>query len=39
VQLQQAGFAIEQSFSATAFAPSAPGVPVPEAAAFVLYRA
>ena len=37
-QLQQAGFAIEQSFSATAFAPSAPGVPVPEAAAFVVYR-
>ena len=39
LQLQQAGFAIEQSFSATAFAPSAPGVPVPEAAAFVVYRA
>ncbi|NUZ08198.1 class I SAM-dependent methyltransferase [Schlegelella sp. ID0723] len=37
--LERAGFTIEQSFAATAFAPPAPGVPVPVAAAFVAYAA
>lgn len=35
-QLEEAGFAIEQSFVASAYAPPAPGVPVPLAAAFVV---
>lgn len=35
-QLEQAGFAVEQSLVAAAYAPSAPGVPVPLAAAFVV---
>lgn len=36
-QLVEAGFAIEQGFSASAFAPPETGVPVPVAAAFVVY--
>ena len=36
-QLIEAGFAIEQGFSASAFAPPEVGVPVPVAAAFVVY--
>lgn len=35
--LIEAGFAVEQSFTATAYKPVAPGGPVPEAAAFVVY--
>ena len=35
--LEAAGFALEQSFVAAAFAPPEPGVPVPLAAAFVVY--
>lgn len=35
-QLQQAGFVLEQSFTAAAYAPPAPGLPVPLAAAFVV---
>jgi SAM-dependent methyltransferase len=35
-QLQAAGFVLEQSFLAAAYAPPAAGVPVPMAAAFVL---
>jgi len=38
-QLQEAGFVVEQAFSARAFAPPASGVAVPEAAAFVVYPA
>lgn len=34
--LLEAGFLVEQSFSATAFTPPEPGVPVPIAAAFVV---
>ena len=36
LHLNEAGFHIEQGFSDTAFPPPAPGVPVPEAAAFVV---
>jgi SAM-dependent methyltransferase len=35
-QLQAAGFVLEQSFVAAAYAPPAPGLPVPLAAAFVV---
>lgn len=35
--LLAAGFAIEQSFAATAYWPKGPGIPVPVAAAFVVY--
>lgn len=35
--LLEAGFALEQSFIGSAYKPSAPGVPVPEAAAFIVY--
>lgn len=35
--LQEAGFTLEQSFVGAAYRPSAPGVPVPLAAAFVVY--
>lgn len=35
--LDEAGFRLEQSFVAAAYAPPAPGVPVPLAAAFVVY--
>lgn len=34
--LQEAGFTMEQAFVAPAYKPSAPGVPVPEAAAFII---
>jgi 2-polyprenyl-3-methyl-5-hydroxy-6-metoxy-1,4-benzoquinol methylase len=36
-QLSQAGFFVEQSFVGTAYKPSAEDVPVPQAAAFVVY--
>ena len=36
-QLLEAGFTLEQSFAGAAYAPPAPGVPVPLAAAFVVY--
>lgn len=36
-QLLEAGFSLEQSFVASAYKPSAPGVPVPEAAAFIVF--
>ena len=36
-QLLEAGFVLEQSFVGSAYKPSAPGVPVPEAAAFVVF--
>jgi 2-polyprenyl-3-methyl-5-hydroxy-6-metoxy-1,4-benzoquinol methylase len=35
--LIEAGFTLEQSFVGAAYKPSAPGVPVPEAAAFIVY--
>lgn len=35
--LQEAGFTLEQSFVGAAYRPSGPGVPVPLAAAFVVY--
>ncbi|WP_373989516.1 cyclopropane-fatty-acyl-phospholipid synthase family protein [Duganella sp. BuS-21] len=35
--LIEAGFTLEQSFIGMAYKPSAPGVPVPEAAAFIVY--
>jgi 2-polyprenyl-3-methyl-5-hydroxy-6-metoxy-1,4-benzoquinol methylase len=35
--LREAGFSLEQSFVGAAYPPSAPGVPVPEAAAFVVF--
>jgi 2-polyprenyl-3-methyl-5-hydroxy-6-metoxy-1,4-benzoquinol methylase len=35
--LQEAGFTLEQSFIGTAYQPAATGVPVPEAAAFIVY--
>ena len=35
--LEQAGFTLEQSFVGAAYAPPAPGVPVPLAAAYVVY--
>ena len=35
--LQAAGFSLEQSFLSAAYSPPAPGVPVPLAAAFVVY--
>lgn len=35
--LNEAGFTLEQSFVGAAYKPSAPGVPVPEAAAFIVY--
>jgi SAM-dependent methyltransferase len=35
--LESAGFRLEQSFAAAAYSPPAPGVPVPLAAAFVVY--
>ena len=35
--LEEAGFRLEQSFVAAAYAPPGPGVPVPLAAAFVVY--
>ncbi len=35
--LNEAGFTLEQSFVGAAYKPSAPGIPVPEAAAFVVY--
>lgn len=35
--LLEAGFTLEQSFVGAAYKPSRPGVPVPEAAAFVVY--
>lgn len=37
VQLCEAGFTLEQSFVGAAYRPSAPGVPVPQAAAFIVY--
>jgi SAM-dependent methyltransferase len=36
-QLVEAGFTLEQSFVGAAYAPRAPGVPVPSAAAFIVY--
>ncbi|MGP1629343.1 MAG: class I SAM-dependent methyltransferase [Giesbergeria sp.] len=36
-QLLEVGFALEQSFVGVAYRPSAPGVPVPEAAAFIVF--
>ena len=36
-QLTEAGFTLEQSFAGAAYKPPAPGVPVPQAAAFVVY--
>lgn len=36
-QLIEAGFTLEQSFVGAAYKPSAPGVPVPEAAAFIVF--
>lgn len=36
-QLESAGFRLEQAFVAAAYAPPAPGIPVPQAAAFVVY--
>jgi len=38
VQLMEAGFALEQTFVSAAYKPSAPDVPVPEAAAFIVSR-
>jgi 2-polyprenyl-3-methyl-5-hydroxy-6-metoxy-1,4-benzoquinol methylase len=35
--LREAGFTLEQSFLGAAYKPSAPGVPVPQAAAFIVY--
>ena len=35
--LLEAGFTLEQSFAGAAYAPPAPGVPVPLAAAFIVY--
>jgi len=36
-QLDEAGFTLEQSFVGAAYKPSAQGVPVPQAAAFIVY--
>lgn len=36
-QLIEAGFSLEQSFVGAAYKPSAPGVPVPQAAAFIVF--
>lgn len=36
-QLLEVGFALEQSFVSSAYKPSAPGVPIPEAAAFIVF--
>lgn len=36
-QLTEAGFALEQSFVGSAYKPSAHGVPVPQAAAFIVF--
>jgi SAM-dependent methyltransferase len=36
VQLEEAGFALEQAFIGTAYRPAAPGLPVPTVAAFVV---
>lgn len=36
-QLIEVGFALEQSFVGSAYKPTSPGVPVPEAAAFIVY--
>jgi len=36
-QLMEAGFTLEQSFVGAAYKPSSPGMPVPEAAAFIVY--
>ena len=36
-QLIEAGFTLEQSFVGAAYKPSSPGVPVPEAAAFIVF--
>jgi hypothetical protein len=35
--LIEAGFTLEQSYTATAYKSVSPGVPVPEAAAFLVY--
>lgn len=35
--LEAAGFTLEQSFVGTAYKPSSPGIPVPAAAAFIVY--
>lgn len=37
VQLVEAGFTLEQSFVGSAYKPISPNVPVPEAAAFIVY--
>lgn len=37
IQLQEAGFSLEQSFVGSAYKPSTPGAPVPEAAAFIVF--
>lgn len=36
-QLIEAGFTLEQSFVGAAYKPASPGMPVPEAAAFIVY--
>ena len=36
-QLIEAGFSLEQSFVGAAYKPSAPGVPMPQAAAFIVF--
>ena len=36
-QLTEVGFTLEQSFVGSAYKPMSPGVPVPEAAAFIVY--
>jgi SAM-dependent methyltransferase len=36
VQLEEAGFALEQAFVGTAYKPAAPGLPVPTVAAFIV---
>lgn len=36
-QLIEVGFTLEQSFVGSAYKPTSPGVPVPEAAAFIVY--
>ena len=36
-QLMEAGFALEQLFVGSAYKPSGPGVPVPQAAAFIVF--
>lgn len=35
--LVEAGFTLEQSFVGSAYKPASPGLPVPEAAAFIVY--